>query len=275
LQTALNSPVPDIYGCLGTLRYEYPDTSIEHLTKMFDKFYPIMFVNGHIEESDYDEFGVRMDRNSNGKVVSKANLTIASENRQRAKIMSSNKQRILRESDRKRKTENTLRILWKYYSEELIVFNRNSECERLIVQQCMKRHGGEESVFKPKISDTVSDDFGNKETKGVTPSKQMLIAFIKVRSLDGRQVLKNGSVRYASGLSSKKRVDLVNECVRLKDTKMLDPYLERPGREVMVVEEGGGVMMYRYNRMRKEKATFLSSSKEELQCRQDSRQYKR
>ena len=38
---------------------------------------------------------------------------------------------------------------------------------------------------------------------------------------------------------------------------------------------GGGVMMYRYNRMRKEKATFLSSSKEELQCRQDSRQYKR
>ena len=37
--SALNSPVPDIYGCLGTLRYEYPDTSIEHLTKMFNKFY--------------------------------------------------------------------------------------------------------------------------------------------------------------------------------------------------------------------------------------------
>ena len=93
----------------------------------------------------------------------------------------------------------------------------------------------------------------------------MFIAFIKVRSL------KNGSVRYASGLSSKKRVDLVNECVRLKDTKMLDPCLERPGREIMVVE-GGGVM-YRNNRMRKEKVMFLSSSKEELQCRQD-RQYK-
>ena len=53
-----HSPVPDIMGCLGTLRYEYLDQSEAHLQKIFNHFFPLMFDNGHIEESDYDSLDI-------------------------------------------------------------------------------------------------------------------------------------------------------------------------------------------------------------------------
>ena len=87
-----NSPVPDIMGILSTLQYEYPDRSEGHLRKLFNHFFPIMFENGHIEESDYDPLDIKLDTDSKGQVVSKHGLTIHSENRQRAKIMSSKRQ---------------------------------------------------------------------------------------------------------------------------------------------------------------------------------------
>ena len=71
-----DSPVPDIIGCLGTLRYEYPDQSHQHLQDIFDHFFPTMFDKGKIDESDYDAFGIRLDRDSKGNVVSKHTLTI-------------------------------------------------------------------------------------------------------------------------------------------------------------------------------------------------------
>ena len=86
-----DSPVPDITGCLSTLWYEYPGQSNQHLQNVFDHFFPTMFDKGNIEESDYDAFGIRLDRDSRGNVVSNHSLTILSENRQRAKIMSSKK----------------------------------------------------------------------------------------------------------------------------------------------------------------------------------------
>jgi hypothetical protein len=72
--SSMDSPVPDIKGTLGTLRYAYPDQSIQHLTKLFNTFFPIMYDNGHIEELDYDKFGTKNDTNSLGRSYQRAHL---------------------------------------------------------------------------------------------------------------------------------------------------------------------------------------------------------
>ena len=96
-----------------------------------------MFDNGHIEESDYDSLDIRLDKDSRGQVVSKHSLTIRAENRQRAKIMSSKKQRALRLEERVKRKHDIERIQKKHYENEAQIFKRNDECEKLLRKHMM------------------------------------------------------------------------------------------------------------------------------------------
>jgi hypothetical protein len=96
-----------------------------------------MFDNGHIEETDYDELNIRLDKNSRGDVVSKHSLTIRSENRQRAKIMSSKKQRELRLEEREREGRASCAMRKNVDLEEKI-YQRNKECEEMLKKQVKK-----------------------------------------------------------------------------------------------------------------------------------------
>ena len=129
-----NSPVPDIMGILGTLRYEYPDQSEGYLRKLFNHFFPIMFENGHIEESDCDALDIKLDTDSKGQVVSKHGLTIRSKNRQQAKIMSSKRQQALWLEEKERRKQDKERIWQMNYDDEAKIFQMNSMCEDLLMK---------------------------------------------------------------------------------------------------------------------------------------------
>ena len=233
-----HSPVPDIMGCLGTLRYEYPDQSEAHLQKIFNHFFPLMFDNGHIEESDYDSLDIRLDKDSRGQVVSKHSLTIRAENRQRAKIMSSKKQRALRLEEREKRKQDKERIQRKHYEDEARIFQRNNACEDLLMKHMMK---GKPQDYIPSLGDAAESNFGAAAKSGVTPSKEMLISFIQVRS--ERHLLKNGGVKYRSKLLSKKRVQLVEECLKLKGSTVIDPFLKAPQEEEEELLHDDGVTL--------------------------------
>jgi hypothetical protein len=221
ISTTRNSPVPDIMGCLGTLRYEYPDKSEKHLQTLFDHFYPIMHDNGHIEEADYDELDIRMDTNSKGDIVSKHALTIRSENRQRAKIMSSKKQRTLRLEERERRNRESQRIVQKNIANEEKIYKRNKDCEELLIKHMKK---GKPDDYVPCLIDVTESMFGVSARSGVTPTKGMMVSFIQVRS--ERHLQKNGGVKYIAGMSTKSRQLLVNECMKLKDSSVSKPLLK-------------------------------------------------
>ena len=183
---------------------------------MFDK-------QGNIDESDYDAFGIRLDRDSKGNIVSKhSTLTIRSENRQRAKIMSSKKQRALRLEERAKRKHDIERIQRKHYDNEAQIFKRNDECEKLLRKHMMR---GKLQDYVPSLGDAAAEsNFGASAKSGATPNVKMLVSFIQVRC--ERQVMKNRSVKYQARLSSKKLNELVEECLAVRRRNVKDPFLK-------------------------------------------------
>ena len=180
-----------------------------------------MYDNGNIEEADYDELDIRMDTNSKGDIVSKHALTIRSENRQRAKIMSSKKQRTLRLEERERRNRESQRIVQKNIANEEKIYKRNKDCEELLIKQMKK---GKPDDYVPCLIDVTESMFGVSARSGVTPTKGMMVSFIQVRS--ERHLQKNGGVKYIAGMSTKSRQLLVNECMKLKDSSVSKPLLK-------------------------------------------------
>ena len=194
---------------------------------MFDK-------QGNIDESDYDAFGIRLDRDSKGNIVSKhSTLTIRSENRQRAKIMSSKKQRALRLEERAKRKHDIERIQRKHYDNEAQIFKRNDKCCEKLLRKHMMR--GKLQDYVPSLGGTALSNFGALAKSGVTPTVKMLVSFIQVRC--ERQVMKNRSVKYRAGLSSKKRNELVEECLAVRRRNVKDPFLKPVDAAQEVVEE--------------------------------------
>ena len=193
--------VPDITRCLGTVWYEYPDQSHQHLQNIFDHFFPTMFDKGNIDKSDYYAFGIiRIDRYSKGNIVSKHALTIQSKKRQHAKVMWSKKQRALWLEERAKRKHEIKRIQRKQYDNEAQIFKRNDECEKLLRKHVII---GNPQNYLPLLGGAAESNFDVSAQSGVTPTVKMLISFIQVRC--ERQMMKNRSVKYRAGLSSSKK----------------------------------------------------------------------
>mmetsp|Transcript_19885 Transcript_19885/g.29337 ORF Transcript_19885/g.29337 Transcript_19885/m.29337 type:complete len:272 (+) Transcript_19885:605-1420(+) len=100
----ISRKLPDLYGLIGTKRR---------------KWNLPMYVNGHIDEALYDQYGddYPLDTNSSGEEVPK-HQQISQENRQRAKIPSNPKQRQLRQELLEHRKFERDRIARKHYDEE-------------------------------------------------------------------------------------------------------------------------------------------------------------
>ena len=93
------------------------------------------------------------------------------------------------------------RIQKKHYQNEAQIFKRNEECEKLLrIKEHMRK--GKLHDYVPSLGDAAESNFGASAKSGVTPTVKMLISFIQIRC-EGQQVMKNRSVKYCTGLSSK------------------------------------------------------------------------
>ena len=113
------------------------------------------------------------------------------------------------------------RIQKKHYENEAQIFKRNDECEKLLIKHMMK---GKLHDYVPSLGDAAESNFGASAKSGVTPTVKMLVSFIQVRC--ERQVMKNKNVKYRAGLSSKKRNELVEECLAVRRRNKKDPFLK-------------------------------------------------
>ena len=73
--------------------------------------------------------------------------------------------------ERTKRKEDAKRIQKDRYEMEASIFRDNEECERLIK---MNMINGKEAGYIPLLQNATVNNFGSKETKGVTPSKKML-----------------------------------------------------------------------------------------------------
>jgi hypothetical protein len=146
--------------------------------------------------------------------------------------MSSKKQRQLRVQERTKRKEDAKRKQRDRCATEASIFRDNEECERLIKNNMLN---GKEPGYIPLLKNATIINFGSKETKGVTPSKNMLIAYVQVRS--DRSRLKNGNVVYRSKLRSRRRPELVDLCVKLTAIAIMKPLLQRLIETVVEVHD--------------------------------------
>ena len=230
----ISRKLPDLYGLIGTKRrkwnlpgvvnnnrsedrdaydreqYEMHKT---HFRVLFERFYLPMYVNGHIDEALYDQYGddYPLDTNSSGEEVPK-HQQISQENRQRAKIPSNPKQRQLRQELLEHRKFERDRIARKHYDEEQKLFCMNKECEDLILKQVSS------------LSEAQDSHFGKAKSAGVHPSPDQIKAFIKVR-LERTLTLKN-MPKYQAATGT--RQVLKEQALLLKDVKPVEPYLEEP-----------------------------------------------
>ena len=140
--------------------------------------------------------------------------------------MSSKKQRALRLEEREKRKQDKECVQRKNYEDEARIFQRNNACEDLLMKHMMK---GKAQNYLPSLEDVAESNFGAASKSGVTLTVKMLVSFIQVRSK--RHLLKNCGVKYRSKLSSKKRVELVEECLKLKGSTVIGPFLKVPQEE--------------------------------------------
>jgi len=190
--------LPDIYAVFDTKRFgaDLPQSSLnrsddrdayeadqyclhkQYFRTIFQRFFPMMFLYGHITESEFDKYGYTMDVDSHGNVVTK-DQGISLENRQRSKIPSHPKQRELRINLIVEKKQEFARLERKHYDDERKIFDLNEQCEELLMTEM---RFGQEATFVPFLSGLEAKHFGKKAKAGQFPSVDQIKAFIKVRS---------------------------------------------------------------------------------------------
>ena len=80
--------VPSLHDIMQTYRGNTTNTCLENYDWIFETFYEKSYVNGMVNEEEYDNNNIPLDRNFNGDAVLR-DMNISLENRQRAKVLSS------------------------------------------------------------------------------------------------------------------------------------------------------------------------------------------
>ena len=242
---SISRMLPDIYKIAGTLRGGYDllpevegmirkdnrpafdkaqlELHTHHFQELFDSYYDLMSINGHIDETEFDKNGVERDRDSQGNEVEK-HQGLMQENRQRAKIISHEKQRQKRKEMWQERRDAIKQEEMNAYTDEQKHFKLNAECEEMLKQQLSILIGTDNYV--PKLADLKEKKqcFGDMKKDGIYPSIIHIKEFCKVR-LD-RIVQNNGKPKYATVKG--KRGDLIDKAISLLDVKPMEPFFQVP-----------------------------------------------
>ena len=166
--------------------------------------------------------------------MSKQNIGISGENRQRAKILTSPNQRRLRRQLLNEKVMNEYRKQVDKYKREQEIYKKNVECERKLFQSVCKRIGRDFSDKMAEYRDSVEyikvETFKPRPNLNIKntdlPKMDELRAFLKVRLELVRKG--NGTYTYATIPASKE--GLIQKCVEVKRNLIKQPRFPEPNQ---------------------------------------------
>ena len=244
--------VPNLDAMLNTWRGNVDNSVLEDKEELVKFFYSDMFLEGMIEESKFEEFGVPCDTNSSGKIVHR-NFDIAQENRQRAKILSSKVQRKKRKELIRENREKAYETLLGFYNKENTIFALNRECEKKLVER-YKEYSNTATGTKSSTGSLTSSQPADEETEEIVflfeymekiqrihfegrdsnkkkqstklfPSAPELRAFIQVRN----KVTTNGKGGPKYITVPGKKHELIDRALKDKNNEVAEPFFsERP-----------------------------------------------
>ena len=236
--------LPDIYKIAGTLRGGYDllpnvegmirkndrpafdkaqlELHTDHFKGLFDSYYNLMSISGHIDETEFDKNGVEKDRDSQGNEVEKYQ-GLMQENRQRAKIISHEKQRQKRKEIWQERQDELKQDERNAYADEQKHFKLNSECEEMLKKQLILI--GPDN-YVPKLADLKGNKqcFGDMKKDGIYPSPAHIKEFCKVRL--NRTIQNNRKPKYATVKG--KRGELIDTAMSLLDEAPMEPLYQVP-----------------------------------------------
>lgn len=157
--------VPSFKNLLNTYRGNVAGTCLENRQAMMDELYEECFTRGIISEESFERMGVPADKAWDGTTVDR-NFPIRQENRQRAKCLSNNVQKLLRKQlimDSRMVMYNRAKSL---FDKEELVFNENKKCEMSFVKifKLWKQHN---------IADTITNDNTTPATENPSTSNNL------------------------------------------------------------------------------------------------------
>ena len=204
-----------------TYRGNVEETCLKNKELLFDRFFEEMYTHGIIKEQIFDSFQVPMDRNSDGTIVDR-NLTIASENRQRAKVLSAvtqvNERKSLLFSKRMEYFEKQKQL----FESESETYELNKICEHklseIVVQSFLDVNNGtseQSTSTETYLSfDVVSNSitYALLRDKGDKIPNREYVAFIRVRS---KAIVRGGKLSYLNVPSRKDQ--LMSRLVQLRN----------------------------------------------------------
>ena len=225
-----NDQLPNIDKMIGTYRGIIDkEHDLYNKNDIISTYYKEMYENGRIEESSFDKQNVQHDKDTMGKKVSR-DFGIHRESCQRAKILSSKKQRQARKALLHQIRINQYNRNKDCYDAESRKYEHNNLCERRVIKTydhiCAinrKTTTNDPTVKEPtksfiSISQQVNEEhFGKDARKGLRklkPNIDQLKAFIQLRHPIVK-FAKNKPIYKA--LTRFTRDELMKECVKCKD----------------------------------------------------------
>lgn len=193
---------------------------------LIENFYEKCFLNGMITEEDMSCISVPMDTNTKGEIVSKHNLGISNENRQRAKIITSEYQRELRKEFIQQEAQKEYQKLVVKYNKQEQLFSENTVCENKVIKIVKTKYVDlGESVSSLKDCDGyITSQLLTSTKEYEVPSVKELKASIKLRQQD--LSYKNGCPSF-NGLQGNKE-DVIRVFLSSLNRSVMDRYMEEP-----------------------------------------------
>ena len=199
-----------------------------------------MFSNGMIKEELFDDKNVPTDTNYNGTIASR-NMNISNENRQRAKVLSSNVQMQERNDMLYQKRYDIYQKQKDFFDKEQQDYKLNAICEQKLLQMVRDHdHLANQSRLIRTIPDTIQfSDLSNNinceilNRYGKSLKQVEVKAFVRVRS----EVTQKGyRISYLNVPTLKS--DLIEKVIELKNAKPRQPFhSEEPSEHVRSVVE--------------------------------------
>ena len=120
--------VPSLRNLLNTYRGDPNESCLVDKDQLFEHYFEEMYLTGTIQEASFDRNNVPFDKDSNENIVLKSN-NISSENRHRAKVLSSSVQMIERRKLVNEKRLQEYELKKKLFDGEQREFELNRNCE--------------------------------------------------------------------------------------------------------------------------------------------------
>ena len=224
---AETTSVPSAKNLVNTCRGEIAGTCLDDREKLLEDYFEEMYLTGTIKESTFDRNNVPLDKDSNDNVVLKSN-NISSENRHRAKILSSEVQVKERRQLVNDKRIQEYNVKKKLYDMEQHDVEMNRQCEIKFVQFIVKanpdllvKSGNQGNIDYHTVQRHLTLSLMQGNVSKLRNNE--LKAFIKVRS---KKSIKRRKIAYSNIPSNKDA--LITKCVQLKMVACSDSIISRP-----------------------------------------------